>query len=351
MRAVRFDSFGATPYLTDVPEPVAEPGGVVIRVEATGLCRSDWHGWQGHDPDIATLPHVPGHEFAGVVEQVGAGVERVRVGERVVVPFVCGCGTCEVCRAGHSHVCPRQWQPGFSGPGSFAERVAIPWADANVVTLPDGVGFDVAAGLGCRFATAYRGIVDVGQVAEGEQVAVIGCGGVGLAAVMVAASRGARVVAVDVSQDALALAAEVGAAVTLDGSSPSLVDRVRDATGGGAHLTVDALGLVETVRSAVLSLRVRGRHVQIGLLPPVVVQDRATVPMHVVIAQELQVLGSHGMPAHDYPRLLADIAAGRLEPERFLTRTIGLSEAPQALAAMSGAAAPGVTVIRPGADR
>src|SRR5690606_4998081 len=129
------------------------------------------------------------------------------------------------------------------------------------------------------------------------------------AAVMVAASRGARVVAVDVSRDALALAAEVGAAVTLDGTSPSLVDRVRDATGGGAHLTVDALGLVETVRSAVLSLRVRGRHVQIGLLPPVVVQDRATVPMHVVIAQELQVLGSHGMPAHDYPRLLADIAA------------------------------------------
>ena len=139
--------------------------------------------------------------------------------------------------------------------------------------------------------------------------------------------------------------------MTVDGSSPSLVDQVRQATGGGAQLTVDALGLVETVRSAVLSLRVRGRHVQIGLLPPVVVQDRATVPMHIVIAQELQVLGSHGMPARDYPRLLADIAAGRLQPGRFITRTIGMHEAPQALAALSGPAAPGVTVIRPGADR
>lgn len=344
---MRFDGFGEQPYVTQVPEPRAEPGGVVIEVAATGVCRSDWHGWQGHDADITTLPHTPGHEFSGVVREVGEGVQRVRVGERVVVPFVCGCGTCEVCRAGQSHVCPHQWQPGFSGPGSFAELVAVPFADHNAVPLPDDVGDDVAAGLGCRFATAYRGVVDVAQVREGEHVAVFGCGGVGLAAVMIATSLGARVVAVDVSAEALELARSVGAVTGVDASSPVAVDRVRSATEGGAHVSVDAVGSIATARDAVQSLRVHGRHLQIGLLPPVVVLDRATVPMHTVIARELQVRGSHGMPAHDYPRMLADIAAGRLDPARFLARTISLEEAPNALAGMSRSAVPGVTIIRP----
>lgn len=349
MRAVRFDAFGATPYVTELPEPSAPPGGVVVRVEATGLCRSDWHGWQGHDPDITTLPHVPGHELAGTVCEVGAGVELVATGDRVVVPFVCGCGRCEVCRAGHSHVCPQQWQPGFSGPGSFAEFVAIPYADHNLVALPAGVDAVVAAGLGCRFATAYRGVVDVGRVAAGDVVAVLGCGGVGLAAVMVAASRGARVVAVDLDPEALALAREVGAEAAVVASG-EVAQQIRELAPSGVQLSVDALGSVETARAAVETLAIRGRHVQIGLLPPQLVRGRASVPMHTVIGRELQILGSHGMPAHDYPRLLEEVVTGRLDPSRFITRTVGLGDVPDSLAAMSEpATAPaGVTVITPG---
>lgn len=347
MRALRFDAFGQLPYVTDIPVPEPEPGGVVVEVEATGLCRSDWHAWQGHDDDIRDLPHVPGHEFAGVVHAVGTGVERVAVGDRVVVPFVCGCGTCEVCRAGGSHVCPDQWQPGFSGPGSFAEYVAIPRADANVVPLPDAVGADVAAGLGCRFATAYRGVVDVARVREGERVVVLGCGGVGLAAVMIAAAQGAEVLAVDVAEAALELAADAGATHVVDVSGQDTVEAVMALWPVGADVAVDALGSVQTARDATLSLRTHGRHLQIGLLPPAVVRDRATVPMHVVIARELKVLGSHGMPAVDYPRMLQDVATGRLAPQRLISRTITLEEAPAALAAMDTAAAPGVTVIRP----
>ncbi|SOC52245.1 alcohol dehydrogenase catalytic domain-containing protein [Ornithinimicrobium cerasi] len=349
MRAVRYDAFGQLPYVTDVPDPdVAQlPGGVVIEVGATGLCRSDWHGWQGHDPDIATLPHIPGHEFAGVVREVGEGVRRVRVGQRVVVPFVCGCGTCEVCRAGATHVCPHQWQPGFSGPGSFAELVAVPSADVNVVPLPDEVSLEVAAGLGCRFATAYRGVVDVARVREGERVAVLGCGGVGLAAVMVAHALGAEVAAVDVDAGALALAGEVGAAHLVNASSGDPVEALRELWPDGAQVAVDALGSVVTARAATSSLAVHGRHLQIGLLPPAVVGDRATVPMHTVIARELTVLGSHGMPASDYPRMLADIAEGRLRPERLLGRRIPLDEAPAALAAMDAPRGSGVTVIAP----
>ena len=347
MRAIRFDAFGEAPYLTRLPAPEPPAGGAVIRVEATGLCRSDWHGWQGHDPDIAVLPHIPGHEFAGTVAAVGEGVRRVRVGDPVVVPFVCGCGACAWCRSGNAQVCPNQWQPGFSGPGSFAELVAIPNADFNVVELPAGIASDVAASLGCRFATAYRAIVDVAGIRPGDTVAVFGCGGVGLAAIMIAASRGARVVGVDVHGEALALARAAGAAATIDATSGDAADSVRAVVPDGVDVSVDALGSATTAGAAVRSLRRQGRHVQIGLLPPATIGDHATVPMHTVIARELTVLGSHGMAAGAYPRMLADVVSGVLDPARFITRTIPLDDVPGALMAMSDGTRAGVTIIRP----
>jgi alcohol dehydrogenase len=347
MRAVRFDAFGEAPYVAEVPMPAPVGGGAVIRVEAAGLCRSDWHGWQGHDPDIRSLPHTPGHEFAGVVHAVGDGVTRVRVGDRVVVPFVCGCGECTWCESGNAQVCPNQWQPGFQGPGSYAEFVAIPWADFNVVALPDGMPFDVAASLGCRFATSYRGIVDVAGVRSGDTVAIFGCGGVGLAAVMIARSRGARVIGIDVNDHALALAAQAGAEITLDASTGDAVEMIRALVPQGVGVAVDALGSAVTASNATRSLCIHGRHLQIGLLPPARIGDHATVPMHAVIARELSVHGSHGMAAADYPRLLADIAAGLLDPAQFIARTITLGDTPGALMAMSAGTEPGVTIIRP----
>jgi D-arabinose 1-dehydrogenase-like Zn-dependent alcohol dehydrogenase len=347
MRAVRFDAFGGTPYLAEVPMPAAARGGAVIRVEAAGLCRSDWHGWQGHDRDISSLPHTPGHEFAGVVHAVGDGVTRVHVGDRVVVPFVCGCGECTWCVSGNAQVCPDQWQPGFHGPGSYAEFAAIPWADFNVVALPDGLPFDVAASLGCRFATAYHGIVDVAAVSTDETVAVFGCGGVGLAAVMIARSRGARVIGIDVNGDALALAAQAGAEITVDASTGDAAEMIRAVVPQGADVTVDALGSMATASSATRSLRIHGRHLQIGLLPPAKIGDHATIPMHTVIGLELSVHGSHGMAAAGYPRLLADIAAGLLDPAQLITRTITLGDTPGALMQMSTGTEPGITIIRP----
>ena len=151
-----------------MPAPEPSPGGAVIRVEATGLCRSDWHGWQGHDPDIRTLPHVPGHELAGVVESVGTGVRSWRPGDRITVPFVCACGSCAACESGNQQVCERQTQPGFTHWGSFAEYVAIDHADANLVALPEEMTFTTAASLGCRFATSYRAVTAVGRVRAGR---------------------------------------------------------------------------------------------------------------------------------------------------------------------------------------
>jgi len=348
MRAVVFDEFGARPEVRDVPDPTPPEGGVVVRVAATGLCRSDWHGWQGHDPDIRP-PHVPGHEFSGVVAAVGAGVRAWRPGDRVTAPFVCACGRCPACLAGDQQVCERQTQPGFTGWGSFAEQVAVHDADVNLVRLPDELDHPAAAALGCRFATAFRAVVDQGRVAAGEWVAVHGCGGVGLSAVMIAAACGARVVAVDIAPGALELARRFGAAVCLDGGaltgSGEVAAAVREVTGGGAHLSLDALGSHDTCVASVESLRRRGRHVQVGLLPAA--QGRPALPMDLVIAYELELRGSHGMAAHAYPRLLRLVTAGVLRPDELVTRTIGLAEVPDALSTMDRPGPGGMCLIRP----
>lgn len=343
---MQYDAFGELPYLTELPDPIAPANGVVIAVAATGLCRSDWHGWQGHDSDIRALPHVPGHEFAGTIAQVGDGVTLWNIGDRVTVPFVCGCGTCNECRSGNAQVCAAQWQPGFNGPGSFAQFVAIPNADFNVVALPDDVTMAAAAGLGCRFATAFRAVTLIGRVQPGEQVAVFGCGGVGLAVVMIAAALGAEVTAVDISTAALDMATEFGARYVVNSAGEQVIEQtIRELLNGGADVTLDALGSIETTRAAVATLKPRGRHVQVGLLPPAEISDRATVPMHLVIGRELQILGSHGMSARDYPAMLEMIAAGTLNPQRLVTNTIELSDAPAALAAFGNATLPGVRVI------
>ncbi|WP_214414845.1 zinc-dependent alcohol dehydrogenase family protein [Sphaerisporangium fuscum] len=361
MRAVLYDGFGMRPEVRQVADPEPSRAGVVIQVEASGLCRSDWHGWMGHDPDIQAFPHVPGHELAGVVTAVGGDVTRWRPGDRVTTPFVCACGRCASCAAGDQQVCENQTQPGFTHWGSFAEFVAIENADVNLVRLPDGMPYTTAASLGCRFATAFRAVVTQGRVAAGEWVAVYGCGGVGLSAVMIAAACGARVVAVDVSPAALDLARRFGATETVLVSSTSAstghasqagtaqdaigsagAADVREVTGGGAHLTVDALGSPATCAAAIESLRRRGRHVQVGLLPRAA--GHPAVPMDRVIGLELEVLGSHGMAAHAYPAMLAMIEAGTLHPEQLITRTITLDETPSALTAMD---TPGVTMVLP----
>ena len=345
MRAVVFDEFGAVPEVRRVPDPAPAPHGAVIEVRASGLCRSDWHGWKGHDPDVRP-PHVPGHEFAGVVSAVGAAVTRWRPGDRVTAPFVCACGTCPTCLAGDHQVCERQTQPGFTHWGSFAEYVAVERADVNLVGLPDELAYPGAAALGCRFATAFRAVLAQGRVAAGEWLAVYGCGGVGLSAVMIGAACGARVVAVDVSPPALESARRFGAAVCVDaGAVADPAAAVRDATGGGAHVSIDALGSVETCVASVESLRRRGRHVQVGLLPAVT--GRPALPLDRIIGYELELRGSHGMAAHAYPELLRLVASGVLRPDLLVAGVIGLDRVPDALITMDRPGSGGIRLVDP----
>lgn len=317
MRAIVYDRTGTPPVLREVADPVCPPDGAVVEVRATGVCRSDWHAWRGHDP--VRLPHVPGHEFAGVVAQVGDEVTGFVPGERVTAPFVNGCGRCEWCRSGAAQICPDQTQPGFTHWGSFAERVVVRAADTNLVRLPDELDFVGAAALGCRFATAFRALTGHGPLREDAVIAVFGAGGVGLSAIMIADALGHRVAAVDPSPAANAMAASLGAIIVHE-----VVEE--------ADVAIDAYGSAATALASVRSLRRGGRHVQVGLM--LGTDAQAPLPWDLVVARELHVVGSHGMAAADYPAMLALVADGRLKPQRLVGSVIPLAEAGAALTAM-----------------
>jgi alcohol dehydrogenase len=297
----------------------------------------------GHDPDIR-LPHVPGHELAGTIAEVGQDVRRWHPGDRVTVPFAVGCGNCPQCLSGNQHICDNYFQPGFTAWGSFAQYVAIPYADTNLVRLPDEIGFIEAASLGCRFITSFRAVVTQGRVSAGEWVAVHGCGGVGLSAIMIACAMGANVIGIDLKDDALALAQSLGAIHVINaGRENNLIEAIHDLSGGGAHVSLDALGSPTTCRNSILSLRKRGRHVQVGLM--LAGDQNPPLPMAQVIAKELELLGSHGMQAHAYGPMLDMIKAGALSPQHLVNKTVALAQAPAELAAMGEFRNLGVTVI------
>jgi alcohol dehydrogenase len=343
VRAAIYEAFQQPLSIQNVPDPSPHDEGVVLRVMAAGLCRSDWHGWMGHDPDIV-LPHVPGHELAGIVVAIGKHVKLWRLGDRVTVPFVGGCGSCPQCRSGNHQVCDAQFQPGFTHWGCFAEYVGIQHADINLVRLPDSLGLETAASLGCRFITSFRAVVDQGAVKAGQWVAVHGCGGVGLSAVMIANALGANVVAIDIGVRQLALARELGANVTINGNETGdVVQAVREFTRGGAHVSIDALGSQLTCFNSIANLRKRGKHIQVGLMTGD--HQHPRVPMDRVLANELEIIGSHGMQAFRYTEMMTMIEQEKLKPEKLVGETISLQDSLDALVKMNQFDNIGVTVI------
>ncbi|MEQ1644823.1 MAG: zinc-dependent alcohol dehydrogenase family protein [Pyrinomonadaceae bacterium] len=342
MKAAIYEQFQGPITVGQVADPTPSPTGVVLAVKACGICRSDWHGWMGNDPDIK-LPHVPGHELAGEIVAIGSRISNFKIGDRVTLPFVCGCGKCEPCLAGDQQVCDHQFQPGFTAWGGFAEFVAIEYADINLVSLTDEIDFVTAASLGCRFATSFRAVVDQGQVRPDQWVAVHGCGGVGLSAIVIAAAFGARVIAIDITEDKLAFAKEIGAEVVIDSTYGNTIEAILDITDGGAHISIDALGHPEILINSISSLRKRGKHIQVGIMESG--GHRPEIPVDKMIARELEVIGSHGIQAHRYPEMLEMIRQGRLGPQRLIGRRVSLDESAAALVDMNSFSGTGVTVI------
>lgn len=345
MKAAVLEEFNAPLNVTDVPDPVLTDDGAIISVQACGICRSDWHGWKGEWTGfLAPLPMVGGHEMSGIVTEVGKNVHKVKPGDRVIVPFTCGDGTCQACLEGNSNVCEHQTMPGFTYNGGFAEYAHVPTADFNLIPLPEEVEFAQASGMGCRFMTAYHGVLSVGKVQPGEWISVYGSGGVGLSAIQIATAAGANVIAIDIADDKLDFAKKVGAVHTINSMNTDAAEAVRDLTHGGADVSVDALGINATLLSSLKSVKRKGRAVQIGMTP---MGADGLIPIDVndIISNEISYLGSFGMPRAEFPRLLNQVATGKLTPGDLVTAETSLSGIIDVYNDMSNFKVNGVTVI------
>ncbi|SIR80319.1 alcohol dehydrogenase [Haladaptatus litoreus] len=355
MRAAVLKAYGEPLSIEDVPEPTPEPHGVVVETEACGICRSDWHAWQGHGEwadDQVPIGQILGHEPAGTVIATGEQVRGIEQGDRIAVPFNLGRGHCEFCQNGHGNVCENGISLGFeaNAPGAFAEQVHVPYADYNAVHLPKNVSSVEMAGLGCRFVTAYHALAHRADLTPGDWVAVHGCGGVGLSAVHVADALGANVVAVDMDDGKLDTARELGADETIQ-VEPARADAadvptaIRNLVGGdGAHVSVDALGIAETCRNSIDCLRKRGQHVQLGLTTD---EERGEVslPTDAMTMREITFLGSRGMPQTRYGELLRMLDRDVLSPGKLVTKTVSLEDVPDRLDAMNDFGTSGIEVV------
>lgn len=344
MKAAVLRQFGAAVALETVADPECPPDGVIVGVKACGVCRSDHHTWVGEDPDVA-LPHVMGHEFAGIVEEVGPACTRFRKGDRVTAPFILGCGHCHDCSAGQPTICDTQRLIGFTQWGAFAQRVAVQSADFNLVRLPESVSFEVAAGMGCRVTTAWRGLHDRAALRPGEWVAVHGCGGVGLSAVKLAKAMSARIIAVDISADALALAKNMGAEFCVNAKeTPNVSEVVREISRGGAHVSIDAIGVAVTFENSLRSLRKLGRHVQIGMP----VGAHSVVPLallDLVYARQLAIYGMRGLGAAGFQALLDMVVSGTLTFDDLITHRLALSGVDDALRSIGQDKLSGIAIV------
>ncbi|MEE4187742.1 MAG: zinc-binding dehydrogenase [Roseobacter sp.] len=339
MRAALVRGFKEDLSIETVEDPVCPENGVVLEVAACGVCRSDYHGWVGAHPKVVN-GSIMGHEYCGTV--VAAGPTAIyHVGDRLIAPFILGCGACPECRTGDSNACEQAVVPGFGAPGAYAQYVAVPY-DHNLVHLPDSMSPALAAGLGCRVTTAWHALTDRANVRAGEWVAIHGTGGIGLAALLLAKMLGAQVVAVDVVAEKLAHAQSLGADAVVNAADSDTAMAIRDLTGGGAHVSIEALGIAQTTNASVECLATLGRHVHVGMPSGTGMME---INMRAIYSKQLSFFGTRGMPSWKYPSLLDMIERGQVDLSPMVAREVPLSAASEELRAMGGPTAPGTAVI------
>ena len=370
MQAAVYHKFGGPIEIEKIPIPDIPRDGVLVMVKATGVCRSDWHGWRGHDDDIKSYLSkqpdkdqyfVPGHEVSGVVVSLGDDVVKFKLGDRVVVPFILSCGSCRECGVGRNRrtICEDQIQPGFTQLGSFAEYLAVPRADLNVCRLPENVGFNEAAALGCRFTTAFRAILQQGKLQTGQTIAVFGVGGLGLSCIMIANTipELKAIIAIDVSRLALHKAVKLVEMKCSDGKNRTQIYAInaregdnyvreeisRITDGVGVDLSIDAAGFKSTCENAIYCTRRGGKMVQVGL--PIDNSQQPIVPMGRVAGREIEIIGSHGMSSSDFPKVIDLVSSQKLDPKILIENEVDLKTGAKILESMDTTSPLGITMI------
>lgn len=333
MRAVVAEQLRQPMEVMDIPIPDIGDDDILVRTSASGICRTDWHVWNGDwtwGGLKLPLPITLGHEIGGVVDRVGANVTRFKAGMRVCVPFNFADGDCPYCRKGLSNLCDNPaW--GFTTPGSggFAQFARVPNADLNCVALPANVTEKDGAALGCRYMTSFRAVRSRARVQGGETVVVVGDGGVGRSAVEIAVAMGALVVAIDTKDSALEASRALGASYTIN-SSGLTPEEVRESLNKligsrGADVAIDAMGGQNSTLSSLHTLAKGGRLCVAGLTT----QDdkgEITLPIDQVVFKEWSLVGTLGNPHADYPELLRLVDSGKLQPSKLITEEVGLED-------------------------
>ena len=304
MKAAVVHAFGEVPRIEAVPVPRPGPGQVLVRVRASGVCHTDLHAADGDWPVKPKLPFIPGHEGAGEVAAVGAGVSVVKEGDRVGVPWLhSACGTCDYCLSGWETLCPRQQNTGYSVDGGYAEYVLAPAAFAG--RLPDGIGFGEAAPILCAGVTTYKGLKET-EAKPGQWVAVSGVGGLGHVAIQYARAMGLHVAAIDIDDEKLQLACGLGAEIAVNAATADPAAELQRQI-GGAHAALVTAVSPPAFRQAIGTLRSGGTCVLVGLPP-----GDFPAPIFDIVLKRLTIRGSIVGTRLDLQEALAFAADGQV---------------------------------------
>lgn len=320
MKAAVFHESGKPLSIEEVPTPEPGPGEVLVKVAACGICHTDLHYIDHGVPTFKKPPLILGHETSGNVAALGAGVEKWKEGDRVLLPAVYGCGQCVMCRKGRENICQQMVMFGNNVDGGYAEYILAPAKD--MFLLPDDIPLIEGCVIADAVTTPFHAVINRGAVKPGDQVVVFGCGGIGINLVQMASAMGARVIAVDLSEEKLEWARKLGAAETINPAGIERIDKtIRKMTGGGADISFEAIGLPETQQQAFACLRTGGRFVMVGF---------SNKPMQLDAGRtmyfEMEVIGSLGCPASEYPRVLSLAQQGKIKVKELVTARFPLDE-------------------------
>lgn len=326
MKAAVFHEPNQPLKIEEVEIPKIESHEILVKIAACGVCNTDLHYIDHGVPTFKKPPMILGHEPSGYVEQVGADVKNFKEGDRVLIPPVFSCGYCDNCRLGRENICLNMFMLGNHIDGAYAEYVKVPAKDCQ--SLPEDMPLEESSIIADAISTPFHAVKNRAKVKPGDSVVVFGCGGVGINVVQIAAAVGGSVIALDIKDDKLELAKQLGAQHTInptDKEDKALLKEIRALTGGGADIAIEAIGNPKTIELGPATLKPGGLHCQVGY-------THHNVPVNAgrLMFREIEIMGSLGCRPVDYPKIIEMVRTGKIQLEPVVTHKFKLEEIDQA---------------------